>query len=284
MTEQDDMMAALAASFVNALPAETQKLDVMADTPRADTPSMVTTTPAEPSAEPHVSEENHQDPERKRRRRRSRRGRPQQEEGVNGNVADFPESLSEAQDSADSGQTHPTVADSAASAPSEPDAADIVTSVQPDHDSIPRTPSTRQATVATAMTDTVAPETAATLESLPAAKEAAPATADTSSTVVMSDPALKNLPAEPSALTSPLPNQATSAAPTTVPALTRHALQEVVNAAGLTWVETDPDQHQETQTYMANPATESQLGRERKPTPPNSTSPLVQVETRHHTH
>jgi ribonuclease E len=59
------------------------------------------------------------------------------------------------------------------------------------------------------------------------------------------------------------------------------SLQDVVDAAGLTWVETDPQRHAQTQQRMAASAAPVRLGRERKPVPPVSSDPLVQVETRH---
>ncbi len=70
-------------------------------------------------------------------------------------------------------------------------------------------------------------------------------------------------------------------APTTAPAqpATKQNLQDVVNAAGLTWVETDPDRHAQTQQRMAASHTPMRLGRERKAVPPVSSAPLVQVET-----
>jgi ribonuclease E len=66
-----------------------------------------------------------------------------------------------------------------------------------------------------------------------------------------------------------------------VPRAPQQSLQEVVNAAGLTWVETDPQRHAQTQQRMAASATPVRLGRERKPVAPVSREPLVQVETRH---
>jgi ribonuclease E len=70
-------------------------------------------------------------------------------------------------------------------------------------------------------------------------------------------------------------------APQAVPRAPQQSLQDVVNAAGLTWVETDPQRHAQTQQRMAASATPVRLGRERKPVAPVSREPLVQVETRH---
>jgi ribonuclease E len=61
----------------------------------------------------------------------------------------------------------------------------------------------------------------------------------------------------------------------------QQSLQDVVNAAGLTWVETDPQRHAQTQQRMAATAVPVRLGRERKAVAPVSREPLVQVETRH---
>ncbi|AOB27899.1 Rne/Rng family ribonuclease [Bordetella bronchiseptica] len=59
------------------------------------------------------------------------------------------------------------------------------------------------------------------------------------------------------------------------------ALHDVLDAAGLTWVETDPERHAQTQMRIAAAATPVRLGRERKPVAAVSSEPLVQVETRH---
>ena len=52
-------------------------------------------------------------------------------------------------------------------------------------------------------------------------------------------------------------------------------------AAGLQWVETDPERHAQTQQRIAASYAPVRLGRERKPVTPVSNEPLVQVETRH---
>ncbi|AUA59580.1 Ribonuclease E [Achromobacter spanius] len=69
--------------------------------------------------------------------------------------------------------------------------------------------------------------------------------------------------------------------PATTPSAKAQALHEVVNAAGLKWVETDPDRHAQTQLRIAAAHTPTRLGRERKPVAAVSNEPLVQVETRH---
>jgi ribonuclease E len=97
------------------------------------------------------------------------------------------------------------------------------------------------------------------------------------------------MPAAAPAPAAPAAAAAQAEVPASVPAsaaaasqpATRQKLQDVVNAAGLTWVETDPDRHAQTQQRMAANYTPVRLGRERKPVPPVSSAPLVQVETRH---
>ncbi|CAM4362907.1 Ribonuclease E [Bordetella tumbae] len=63
------------------------------------------------------------------------------------------------------------------------------------------------------------------------------------------------------------------------PATSTQALHDVVDAAGLKWVETDPERHAQTQQRIAAGHVPSRLGRERKPVAPVSNAPLVQVET-----
>ena len=69
--------------------------------------------------------------------------------------------------------------------------------------------------------------------------------------------------------------------PATAPSAKAQALHDVVNAAGLQWVETDPERHAQTQVRIAAGHTPVRLGRERKPVAAVSNEPLVQVETRH---
>ncbi|CAM3790415.1 hypothetical protein BOFL111202_23425 [Bordetella flabilis] len=88
------------------------------------------------------------------------------------------------------------------------------------------------------------------------------------------------VPAAPAGAAPVTQDAAPQAAPA-VPRAPQQSLQDVVNAAGLTWVETDPQRHAQTQQRMAASATPVRLGRERKPVAPVSREPLVQVETRH---
>ena len=91
-------------------------------------------------------------------------------------------------------------------------------------------------------------------------------------------------PAAPAAQEAAAPAPAASqpiVVPAAAPSAKAQALHDVVNAAGLQWVETDPDRHAQTQLRIAAAHTPVRLGRERKPVAPVSNEPLVQVETRH---
>jgi ribonuclease E len=59
-------------------------------------------------------------------------------------------------------------------------------------------------------------------------------------------------------------------------------LHQVVTSAGLKWVETDPERYAQAQKRLAVHPMPVRLGRERKPAPPVSNAPLVQVETQRH--
>jgi ribonuclease E len=58
------------------------------------------------------------------------------------------------------------------------------------------------------------------------------------------------------------------------------SLREVLSAAGLTLAVTDPDKLRMAQEAAAKQVPSPHVPRERKPLPPTSTEPLVQVETR----
>ncbi|ARP80841.1 ribonuclease E/G [Bordetella genomosp. 8] len=124
------------------------------------------------------------------------------------------------------------------------------------------------------------PVTPAPVQATPVAQgepAAAPAAAPAAPSYVAPQ-ASETYKAEPEAATV-APTQ--SPAPAPAQTGSKQNLQDVVNAAGLTWVETDPDRHAQTQQRMAASHTPMRLGRERKPVAPVSSSPLVQVETRH---
>ncbi|SAI35781.1 ribonuclease E [Bordetella ansorpii] len=133
--------------------------------------------------------------------------------------------------------------------------------------------------------ETAAVETAAAETPAPAA-EPAPVVAPVV-TPVAAEPAPAPVVAAP-VETAPAaaPQPPVAAAPIAVapaaPAsdvVSKQGLHSIVNAAGLTWVETDPARHAQTQARIAATATPVRVGRERKPVQPVSTAPLQQVET-----
>ncbi|MPT25782.1 MAG: Rne/Rng family ribonuclease, partial [Achromobacter sp.] len=94
-------------------------------------------------------------------------------------------------------------------------------------------------------------------------------------------PAPAVAPAPAPAAPAPVSAQQPIVVPAMAPSAKAQALHDVVNAAGLQWVETDPDRHAQTQLRIAAAHTPVRLGRERKPVAAVSNEPLVQVETRH---
>ncbi|WP_373981354.1 Rne/Rng family ribonuclease [Achromobacter sp. JD417] len=119
--------------------------------------------------------------------------------------------------------------------------------------------------------------------SVPAAPVQAPVEAPAVEPVV---PAPAAAPAPAPVAPAPSPVAPASAqqpivVPAAAPAAKAQALHDVVNAAGLKWVETDPERHAQTQQRIAASYAPARLGRERKPVTPVSNEPLVQVETRH---
>ena len=106
------------------------------------------------------------------------------------------------------------------------------------------------------------------------------ATAPVASAPVAAAPVAATQVAATPAVAAPAESQAI-VVPATTPSAKAQALHDVVNAAGLKWVETDPDRHAQTQLRIAAAHTPTRLGRERKPVATVSNEPLVQVETRH---
>jgi len=87
-------------------------------------------------------------------------------------------------------------------------------------------------------------------------------------------------PAPAGSPTTPLPVVAQPiVVPPRAPAGTED-LRAVVDAVGMQWVETDPQRLAQARERMAASEAPARLGRERKPVPPVSAGPLVQVETR----
>ncbi|WP_447918408.1 Rne/Rng family ribonuclease [Achromobacter aegrifaciens] len=305
MSEQESMVAALAQTVATALP-ETRPAPEAAQ-PVAETAEAVEqTADGVPAAE---GAEGAADPERKRRRRRSRRGRRSPDEaGLAGSdeqlddgadddgtdladedvaqpavtAAQAVEPAQAQQVEAAPAQARPVEAAPAQTAPAEPakvaaapveapvaaQQAEPVQAVEPAAQPVQ--------TAAPEVTKPVAVQAASEV-SAPAAPEQAPVQAAAVEPVVAPAPA-------PVAQVAAAPAPAVSQ-PIVVPAATPSAkaqvLHDVVNAAGLQWVETDPDRHAQTQLRIAAGHTPVRLGRERKPVAAVSNEPLVQVETHH---
>ncbi|MFY3303962.1 Rne/Rng family ribonuclease [Achromobacter xylosoxidans] len=307
MSEQESMVAALAQSVATALPEAKQPADAQAE-PAEAVELAAEGVPAAEGAEAGA------DPERKRRRRRSRRGRRSADEA---GVAGSDEQLEDgAEDDAGEQAENLTASAPAAGAPvaAAAPAADVpatpvqAPAQQADAVQAEAAPAPVQAEQAPAAaiepqaaqpTQTAAPEATAPVAVEPASQvsePAAPVATPVQAAVVepVVEPVVTTAPAAPAEpeaaaapVVTPAPAQAapTSAQPIVVPATApsakAQALHEVVNAAGLQWVETDPERHAQTQLRIAAAHTPVRLGRERKPVAPVSNEPLVQVETRH---
>lgn len=311
MSEQESMVAALAQSVATALPEAKQPADAQAE-PAEAVELAAEGVPATEGAEAGA------DPERKRRRRRSRRGRRSADEA---GVAGSDEQLEDgAEDDAGEQAENLTASAPAAAAPvaAAAPAADVpATPVQApaqqaeavQAEAAPAPAQAEQAPAATIEpqaaqpTQTAAPEATAPVAVEPASQvsePAAPVATPVQAAVVepVVEPVVTTAPAapaEPEAAAAPVVTPAPAAAPAqaaptsaqpivvpaTAPSAKAQALHEVVNAAGLQWVETDPERHAQTQLRIAAAHTPVRLGRERKPVAPVSNEPLVQVETRH---
>ncbi|WP_238874141.1 Rne/Rng family ribonuclease [Achromobacter xylosoxidans] len=311
MSEQESMVAALAQSVATALPEAKQPADAQAE-PAEAVELAAEGVPATEGAEAGA------DPERKRRRRRSRRGRRSADEA---GVAGSDEQLEDgAEDDAGEQAENLTASAPAAAAPvaAAAPAADVpATPVQApaqqaeavQAEAAPAPVQAEQAPAAAIEpqaaqpTQTAAPEATAPVAVDPASQvsePAAPVAAPVQAAVVepVVEPVVTTAPAapaEPEAAAAPVVTPAPAAAPAqaaptsaqpivvpaTAPSAKAQTLHEVVNAAGLQWVETDPERHAQTQLRIAAAHTPVRLGRERKPVAPVSNEPLVQVETRH---
>ncbi|PNM92786.1 Rne/Rng family ribonuclease [Achromobacter xylosoxidans] len=311
MSEQESMVAALAQSVATALPEAKQPADAQAE-PAEAVELAAEGVPAAEGAEAGA------DPERKRRRRRSRRGRRSADEA---GVAGSDEQLEDgAEDDAGEQAENLTASAPAAAAPvaAAAPATDVpatpvqAPAQQADAVQAEAAPAPAQAELAPAAaiepqaaqpTQTAAPEAAAPVAVEPASQvsePAAPVATPVQAAVVepVVEPVVTTAPAapaEPEAAAAPVVTPAPAAAPAqaaptsaqpivvpaTAPSAKAQALHEVVNAAGLQWVETDPERHAQTQLRIAAAHTPVRLGRERKPVAPVSNEPLVQVETRH---
>ncbi|CAB3827451.1 Rne/Rng family ribonuclease [Achromobacter ruhlandii] len=305
MSEQESMVAALAQSVATALPEAKQPADAQAEAAEA----VERTADGVPAVE---GAEAGADPERKRRRRRSRRGRRSPDEaGVAGSDEQLEDGAEEdAGEPAENVTAAPApVAAPVTAVPAEvpapaPQAEALVRQAEavqaetaPAPAQVEQAPAAAQEPQAQQPVPAAAPEAIApvTVEpasqvSEPVAPVAAPVEAAAVEPVV--EPAVTAAPVEPEAAPAPAPVAAAPVAatpasaqpivvPATAPSAKAQALHEVVNAAGLQWVETDPERHAQTQLRIAAAHTPARLGRERKPVAPVSNEPLVQVETRH---
>ncbi|MFY3138599.1 Rne/Rng family ribonuclease [Achromobacter xylosoxidans] len=311
MSEQESMVAALAQSVATALPEAKQPADAQAE-PAEAVEQAADGAPAAEGAEAGA------DPERKRRRRRSRRGRrnpdeagvagsdEQLEDGAEDDAGEQPANLTA---SAPATAAPLAAAAPAADVPAAPvqapaqQAEAVQTEAAPAPVPAEQAPAAMIEPQAERPVQAAAPEATAPVAvepasqvSEPAAPAAAPVEAAVAEPVV--EPVVTTSPAapiEPEAATAPAVTPAPAAAPAevaptsaqpivvpaTAPSAKAQALHEVVNAAGLQWVETDPERHAQTQLRIAAAHTPVRLGRERKPVAPVSNEPLVQVETRH---
>jgi ribonuclease E len=265
--------------------------------------------PAAAEAGQEAAESEQAEGERKRRRRRSRRGRRGTDEasgltGAEGQEAEgfeqgeeAPEALTEAE------ERIPAVAALPTPAPVPLLAAEPEPLLLPQAEPV-AAPAVEAPVAAAAET---APETSV-VEAIAAAHaepEQAPAHFQTVPPVVQpAEPAPAIEAAKPAAIEVPAARvapavveapaavatpsvPAAAPAPQSVPTGTQQGivnaqvLHQVALAAGLTWVETDPDRLAQTQQRVAASIVPQRLGRERKPVAPVSSVPLQQVETRH---
>ncbi|CUI86048.1 Rne/Rng family ribonuclease [Achromobacter xylosoxidans] len=311
MSEQESMVAALAQSVATALPEAKQPADAQAE-PAEAVELAAEGVPAAEGADAGA------DPERKRRRRRSRRGRrsadeagvagsdEQLEDGAEDDAGEQAENLTA---SAPAAAVPVAAAAPAADVPATPVQAPAQQAEAVQAEAAPAPVQAEQAPAAAIEpqaaqpTQTAAPEATAPVAVDPASQvsePAAPVATPVQAAVVepVVEPVVTTAPAapaEPEAAAAPVVTPAPAAAPAqaaptsaqpivvpaTAPSAKAQALHEVVNAAGLQWVETDPERHAQTQLRIAAAHTPVRLGRERKPVAPVSNEPLVQVETRH---
>ncbi|HEY0294057.1 MAG TPA: Rne/Rng family ribonuclease [Bordetella sp.] len=314
LSEQESMVAALAETVASALPDSKQAAAVQPVADTLDEQEMET-----PDGLADQSAEAGADPERKRRRRRSRRGRRNADEttgltaeGQDGDIQD-----GDAQEQDDDlpaepapiavAEPAPLVAVPVVAAPiavapvaAAPVVAAPVAEIEPVPAAAPVAETVVVEAIVAAHAETQqAPAAFQTVQET-APVEPAPVVAAVAEPVVIepvvtapvvaepivvepvvAEPiaAAPAAPVEPVAAPAPIaiapaPAAAEPAAP--VQASTLHG---IVNAAGLTWVETDPARHVQTQQRIAASIVPVRLGRERKPVPQASTAPLQQVET-----
>jgi len=317
MSEQESMVAALAQSVATALPDTKPATEAAADADAADqTDGIPTAEGAEGAADPERKRRRR----RSRRGRRSQdeaglAGSDEQlEDGSDDDAGDQAEGVAAQAVPAEAAAPAPVQAAQAETAPVAP--VQVVETKVTEAQVIEAQPAAEQAaadapkaepvqvaaeapkaepvqTAAAEVTQPVAVEPA-TQVSAPAAPVEAPAHAAAEPVVTApAAPATEEAPAPvaaPAAVApvaaapapaAPTPSQQPIVVPAATPSAKSQALHDVVNAAGLKWVETDPDRHAQTQLRIAAAHSPTRLGRERKPVAQVSNEPLVQVETRH---
>jgi len=317
MSEQESMVAALAQSVATALPDTKPATEAAADADAADqTDGIPTAEGAEGAADPERKRRRR----RSRRGRRSQdeaglAGSDEQlEDGSDDDAGDQAEGVAAQAVPTEAAAPAPVQAAQAETAPVAP--VQVVETKVTEAQVIEAQPAAEQAaadapkaepvqvaaeapkaepvqTAAAEVTQPVAVEPA-TQVSAPAAPVEAPAHAAAEPVVTApAAPATEEAPAPvaaPAAVApvaaapapaAPTPSQQPIVVPAATPSAKSQALHDVVNAAGLKWVETDPDRHAQTQLRIAAAHSPTRLGRERKPVAQVSNEPLVQVETRH---
>ncbi len=220
---------------------------------------------------PGLDEDQDQaDPERKRRRRRSRRGRRGADEQM---TSDQPSGLDS------------DLIESADGAPAEPAVITSATGTATSHAApafVPVEPPPAPVLVASESVASAAPVTVR-IEATPVAESAPVQATPVATPVVAPEPvapepvAPEPVAPAPSAIVVPSAPVEPSK-PIMLPAADKSSLMQMVQAAGLQWVETDPVRA--AQASSTSQVTAIKLGREPKPVIQASSAPLVQVETR----
>jgi ribonuclease E len=316
MSEQESMVAALAQTVATALPDTAQPA---ADASQEAADAVEQSADAIPAAEGAEGAVDPERKRRRRRSRRGRRsqeengltaGDEQLEDGSDEEAGEQPETAAAqpaeapeqaaepVQAQAPAAETAPAQAEAAPvqveaapvqveAAPVQVEAAPVqaepvqAQAAEPQQEAAPAVETTQPVAVqpASEVSEPVAPAApveAAAVE--PVAPSAAPAPQEAPAPIA---PAPAAAPAPAPAAAAAASAQQPIVVPAASPSAKAQALHDVVNAAGLQWVETDPDRHAQTQLRIAATHTPVRLGRERKPVAPVSNEPLVQVETRH---
>jgi ribonuclease E len=137
------------------------------------------------------------------------------------------------------------------------------------------------AEVAAPVASTVEPAAAAPVEATEAAVIVAPAPSTAAQVEIVPVAAPEPAPAAPASVQEePAPAPVTAQLAPAKVSMDLDQLQEVLRAAGLTLASTDPEKLRIAQEDAAKIVVAPRLPRERKPLPPASTEPLIQVETR----